>query len=530
LIAQATPKFNSKQQHNTIIMAEVVLTRLGSSTRTNNHHLTMIMNTVGGDRGRDVNDRRSRHHQSSSSSSSLPGGLAHMKNKNKKKQGDRKTKDTVVDDNNTGTRRHHRRRHHQRRSRSTTGRSSGSRSGSSSNNKKTTATMKNKKKTATESTTTSSSYSSPGNGAVTTTTRTRTTRRKMDGFTSVLTQPFPYWNSLEELFGDFMTDEWNPAQRSCIIGSLLRFFELKIILGEYTTNQLLAPTQLIAHAWHVLLLEKQTYKSVLFYIQDFHAVRPHRLLHHAVVRKHEFKEYEVRLERTQRLFETYYGPGVRMPATLQEIPQQKQFLEDIAAAGGNAAVETSFWGDISGSTTEHNRSGFGSSKSPAAIAAANAAVAGAGIWCGTGGCYGSNAASSPDAVAVAESPNEGREGRRQRPRQVTPTSSSADPMDIVVVEDDDGINVNGHPAANSSLPRKNNNKFSHYLFSPCIPAFDCFESLRTDFWCVKNNIDGGVCFENEEIVVGDENVSILTPPDVDVDDDDDDDNYDYADV
>ena len=365
-------------------------------------------------------------------------------------------------------------------------------------------------------------------------------------FTSVLTQPFPYWNTLEEMFGDFMAEEWNPAQRSCIIGSLIRFFELKIMLGEYTPdNQLLSPTQLIAHAWHVLLLETQTYKSVLFYIQDFHAVRPHRLLHHALLRRHEFKEYERRLERTQRLFETYYGRNVRMPATLDDIPHQdKQFLEDGVlekrtqpqggggvenvgtGLGGRGATET-FWGDISGSTADHTKAGLASAVAAAAAAGGGGGDAGAaggaqtpprptGYFCGNGGycatvgCgggVGAGTGTGDEDEDAADAYFTFGGGSKGGMTQVTPPSSAAsdDRMDV-----DNEISNRGQTHSDS----KSGNINTMNLFwtaASCLPAFDCFESIRADFWCVRN---GPPCFENQEIAVEDENISILTPPDL----------------
>jgi hypothetical protein len=87
-------------------------------------------------------------------------------------------------------------------------------------------------------------------------------------------------------------------------------------MDEYEPNKLLAPTQLVAHAWHVLILETELYRDVTFTIQDFHA-RPRRMIHHALLRKSEKNEYDERLDRTQSLFKSYYQS--EMPKELTEI-------------------------------------------------------------------------------------------------------------------------------------------------------------------------------------------------------------------
>jgi len=132
-------------------------------------------------------------------------------------------------------------------------------------------------------------------------------------FKSVLTQTFSLWNEIEDIVAEFLI-YLNSNQRSNIIKNLIRFLELKVVMEEYNTNGLLSPTEVVAHVWHVLILETELYRDVVYSIQDFHA-RPHRFIHHALFRKYNTKAYHDRLERTQRLFESYYG--TEMPAILR---------------------------------------------------------------------------------------------------------------------------------------------------------------------------------------------------------------------
>ncbi|VEU40593.1 unnamed protein product [Pseudo-nitzschia multistriata] len=131
-------------------------------------------------------------------------------------------------------------------------------------------------------------------------------------FKSVLAQPFSLWNEIEEIVSEFLVD-FSTSQRSHIIKNLIRFLELKVMMGEYKPSGLLSPTEAVAHVWHVLILETELYRDVVYAIQDFHA-RPHRFIHHALFRKYHTNEYYDQLERTQRLFKSYYG--TEMPAVL----------------------------------------------------------------------------------------------------------------------------------------------------------------------------------------------------------------------
>jgi len=132
-------------------------------------------------------------------------------------------------------------------------------------------------------------------------------------FKSVLTQPFSLWDEIEDIVGEFLM-YLNNNQRSNVITNLIRFLELKVVMEEYNTNGLLSPTEVVAHVWHVLILETELYRNVVHSIQDFHA-RPHRFINHALFRKYNTKEYHERLERTHRLFKAYYGS--EMPIVLR---------------------------------------------------------------------------------------------------------------------------------------------------------------------------------------------------------------------
>lgn len=145
-------------------------------------------------------------------------------------------------------------------------------------------------------------------------------------FQSVLTKPFRLWNSIEDIIAEFLP-EWTPSQRSCLIQNLLQFLELKVILDEHEPNKLLAPTQLVAHAWHVLILETELYRNVTFAIQDFHG-RRRRMIHHALLGRTDRHVFEERLERTQRLFYSYYTS--KMPTELEEIDVGNARCEPVA--------------------------------------------------------------------------------------------------------------------------------------------------------------------------------------------------------
>jgi hypothetical protein len=156
-------------------------------------------------------------------------------------------------------------------------------------------------------------------------------------FQSVLTQPFSHWNDIEDIIAEFMAD-WSPSERSCIIQNLIRFLELKVILEEYESKNLLAPSQLVGHAWHVLILETELYRDVTIAIEEFHA-RPRRMIHHTLPRRHEKVELEERLKRTQRLFKAYHG--TEMPISLKEIGQSENhsstsMYDPLASEGGSS--------------------------------------------------------------------------------------------------------------------------------------------------------------------------------------------------
>ncbi len=140
-------------------------------------------------------------------------------------------------------------------------------------------------------------------------------------FKSVLTQSFSIRNEVEDIVGEFLT-HLNGAQKRRTTKDLIRFLELKVVMEEYSSNRLLSPTETVAHAWQVLILETQLYKDLVHSIQDFHA-RPHQYIHHALYRKHNTEEYHEKLERTQRLFKSYYGEEMRTVPTAEEEMRDK---------------------------------------------------------------------------------------------------------------------------------------------------------------------------------------------------------------
>lgn len=148
-------------------------------------------------------------------------------------------------------------------------------------------------------------------------------------FDSVLSQPFGQWNDIENVVGEFVP-EWTHTQRSLVIQNLIGFLELKVIMEDHAPNQLLAPTKLVARAWQALILETMLYKKVAIAIQDFHG-RPHRMIPHSFMEDVGPGAYEVRLKRTQHLFQTYHGDT--MPSFLEEIDN------DFSLSGASALTE-----------------------------------------------------------------------------------------------------------------------------------------------------------------------------------------------
>jgi hypothetical protein len=140
-------------------------------------------------------------------------------------------------------------------------------------------------------------------------------KSQQPAFQSVLTKPFCLWNEIEALIAEFLP-ELSHSKRSCLIKNVIRFLELRVVLEEYRKSGLLAPTELVARAWHVLILETELYRNVTFAIQDYHG-RPHRMLHHGLSKNSGKNYLEGRLDRTQSLFMSYYGS--QMPSELKEI-------------------------------------------------------------------------------------------------------------------------------------------------------------------------------------------------------------------
>lgn len=130
-------------------------------------------------------------------------------------------------------------------------------------------------------------------------------------FLSVLSVPFTAWNELENVIGEFCPD-WSHIHRSYIVQHLIRFLELKVLMEEFATKRLLAPTPLLAQAWRALILDKKLHAQVIHDIQDFHG-RPHQVLKFTLQKK----DLELcrggnvdRLARTQHLFQWCYGDAM----------------------------------------------------------------------------------------------------------------------------------------------------------------------------------------------------------------------------
>jgi hypothetical protein len=135
-------------------------------------------------------------------------------------------------------------------------------------------------------------------------------------FRSVLEQPLPVWNSMEDAIVHY-APQWTPSQRSKLISSFVQFLELKVILRDYAANPLLAPTTLIGRTWYAIALKKKLYANITKWIQDFHAVPHHQIYRPSLAVHQDEKILNQRLERTQQLFVCYYQQG--MPETLAEI-------------------------------------------------------------------------------------------------------------------------------------------------------------------------------------------------------------------
>mmetsp|Transcript_21286 Transcript_21286/g.52450 ORF Transcript_21286/g.52450 Transcript_21286/m.52450 type:complete len:437 (+) Transcript_21286:225-1535(+) len=91
-------------------------------------------------------------------------------------------------------------------------------------------------------------------------------------FRSVLGQPIPVWNDMEEAVVQY-APQWKPSQRSKLIELWIKFMELKVIVEDYATNEedlLLAPTQLVARVWYSITQNSHLYQEITYWIQDYH--------------------------------------------------------------------------------------------------------------------------------------------------------------------------------------------------------------------------------------------------------------------
>ena len=124
-------------------------------------------------------------------------------------------------------------------------------------------------------------------------------------FKSLLNQPFPLWNKIEEV-AEVCLPTWPPTQRGRVIQNVLRFLELKVLMEDYKPNELLSPTNVVGDALRALILETRLYRHVINKMQAYHG-RPKRMMHFSVVRNMDDKSCKERLERTQALFHVYYN-------------------------------------------------------------------------------------------------------------------------------------------------------------------------------------------------------------------------------
>jgi hypothetical protein len=135
-------------------------------------------------------------------------------------------------------------------------------------------------------------------------------------FRSVLEQPLPEWNSMEDAIVRY-APQWTPSQRSKLISTFVHFLELKVILRDYAADPLLAPTTLIGRTWYAIALKKKLYSKIINWIQDFHRVSRHQIYRPPLTLHQDETILNQRVERTQRLFVCYYQQA--MPETLAEI-------------------------------------------------------------------------------------------------------------------------------------------------------------------------------------------------------------------
>ena len=159
-------------------------------------------------------------------------------------------------------------------------------------------------------------------------------------FTSVLLQPLPVWNDMEEAVLQY-APQWKPSQRSKLIELWIKFIELKVIVEDYSTDEddlLLEPTQLIGRVWYSIAENPNLYQEVTFWIQDFHH-KERRLIYRpplTLIRANDLQEdashgsydatstsaqfqneHHHKLERAQRLFICYFQQP--MPESLQAV-------------------------------------------------------------------------------------------------------------------------------------------------------------------------------------------------------------------
>lgn len=184
-------------------------------------------------------------------------------------------------------------------------------------------------------------------------------------FLSVLSQPFAPWNDLEITIGEFCPD-WSHTHRSYIVQQLVRFLELKVVTEEFAKKKLLAPTQLLAQAWQAVILDSKLYLKVIYDIQGFHE-RPHMVLRHPLQRRDlllgkENSANAKRVERTQHLFQSYYGETMLTCLDDMEVDLSLTDTSTITEGLGlwNLPVPRCGSGDV---TSTSKRSGGGTSSS-----------------------------------------------------------------------------------------------------------------------------------------------------------------------
>ena len=167
------------------------------------------------------------------------------------------------------------------------------------------------------------------------------TPREITTKSSILNQPFEFWQELNVTFMDTYP-KWTSHQRQRMIHHLVHFLELKVGMDEFVPTLFLLPTPVVEEAWKALVTETLLYLNVLHALQDFHG-RPREMIHYSNRENRQLSQKERidRIRRTQSLFWLYFKEP--MPVSIMDEYEcdLEQSLQGLQRSG--ASFETSRW-------------------------------------------------------------------------------------------------------------------------------------------------------------------------------------------